>query len=65
MDTRRSFYLASRQDDFDPPTLDDEDCVDFTAIPYVTPVNDNMRTKHRLSARVGTLLRRFITVANS
>jgi hypothetical protein len=31
----------------------------------VTPVNDNMRTKHRLSARVGTLLRRFITVADS
>jgi hypothetical protein len=65
MDTRRSFYLASRQDDFDQPTPDDEGRVDFTAIPYVTPANDNMRTKHRLSARVGTLLRRFITVANS
>jgi hypothetical protein len=65
MDTRRSFYLASRQDDFDQATPDDEGRVDFTAIPYVTPANDNMRTKHRLSARVGTLLRRFITVANS
>jgi hypothetical protein len=58
MDTRRSF-------DFDQPTPDDEGRVDFTAIPYVTPANDNMRTKHRLSARVGTLLRRFITVTNS
>ena len=44
MDTRRSFYLASRQDDFDQATPDDEGRVDFTAIPYVTPANDNMRT---------------------
>ena len=62
MDTRRSFYLASRQDDFDLSTPD-EDCV-FTDIPYLTPANDNMRTKDRLSARVGGLLSRLIALHN-
>ena len=38
MDTRRSFYLASRQNDFDLPAPD-EDWVDFTDIPYVVPAN--------------------------
>jgi hypothetical protein len=32
MDTRRSYYLASRQDDFDSPAPD-EDWVDFSDIP--------------------------------
>ena len=57
MDTRRSYYLASRQDDFDSPTPD-EDWVDFTDIPYVVPANDNTRTKDRLSARCAALFRR-------
>jgi hypothetical protein len=59
MDTRRSFYLAARQDDFDVPAPD-EARVDLTDIPYVTPANDNTRTKDRLSTRCGALLRRLI-----
>jgi len=59
MDRRRSFYLATRQDDFDVPALD-EAPVDLTDIPYALPANDNARTKDRLSARCGALLRRLI-----
>jgi hypothetical protein len=59
MDTRRSFYLASRQDDFDVPAPD-EASVDLTDIPCITPANDNVWTKDRLSTRCGTLLRRLI-----
>jgi hypothetical protein len=61
MDRRRSFYLASRQDDFDVPPPD-EGWVDFTDIPYVTPANDNFLVKDRLSIRCGTLLRRLIAL---
>ena len=59
MDARRSFYLASRQDDFAESAADLSpiDCAD---IPYVMPANDNARTKDRLSARCGTLLRRLL-----
>ena len=60
METRRSFYLAARQDDFD-VRAPDEDWVDFTDIPYVVPANDNTRTKDRLS-RCGALLRRLIAL---
>jgi hypothetical protein len=59
MDTRRSYYLASKQDDFTEPALD-EDGVDFTDVPYLMPANDNTRTKDRLSARCAALLRRLI-----
>ena len=52
MDTRRSFYLASRQDDFATPA--DGGRLDFSAIPYIMPANDNLRTKDRLSARCGS-----------
>jgi hypothetical protein len=40
MDARRSFYLASRQDDFAESAADLSpiDCAD---IPYVMPANDN------------------------
>jgi hypothetical protein len=51
MDTRRSFYLASREDDFAEPGADD--------IPFIIPANDNVQTKDSLSARCGSLLRRF------
>ena len=59
MDTRRSYYLASRRDDFDVPA---SGWVDFADIPYVTQANDNVRTKDRLSARCGSLLRRLIAL---
>jgi len=58
MDTRRSFYLASRQDDFATPA--DGGRLDFSAIPYIMPANDNLRTKDRLSARCGSLLRLLV-----
>jgi hypothetical protein len=55
MDARRSFYLASRQDDFDVPAPD-EASVDLIDIPYIIPANDNVRTKDRSSTRCGALL---------
>jgi hypothetical protein len=61
MDRRRSFYLASRQDDFDEPAPD-EPPVDLTDIPYIMPANDNLWTKDRLSTRCGALLRRLIAL---
>ena len=61
MDTRRSYYLASKQDDFDLPAPDEGE-VDFTDVPYVMPANDNVRIKDRLSARCGALLRRLIAL---
>jgi hypothetical protein len=62
MDTRRSFYLASREDDFDVPAPGAEGRIDSTDIPYVAPANDNSRVKDRLSARCGALLRRLIAM---
>jgi hypothetical protein len=52
MDTRRSFYLASRRNDFDVPAPD-EFSVDLADIPCITPANDNVQTEERLSARCG------------
>ena len=52
MDTRRSFYLASRKDDFAEPAAD-LSTINSTDIPYVMPANDNAWTKDRLSARCG------------
>lgn len=34
--------------------------LDFSAIPYLMPTNDNLRTKDRLSARCGNLLRLLV-----
>jgi hypothetical protein len=61
MDRCRSFYLASRQDDFDVPAPD-EASVDLTDIPCIIPANDNVQTKDRLSTRCGALLRRLIAL---
>jgi hypothetical protein len=56
MDTSRSYYLNSRQDDFE--ELDADKCQsDTTDIAYVIPANDNVPTKVRLSARCRALLR--------
>jgi hypothetical protein len=59
MDTRRSFYLASREDDF-AESAADASRLDFNDIPFIMPANDNLRTKDSLSARCGILLRRLI-----
>jgi hypothetical protein len=61
MDRRRSFYLASREDDFAEPAAD-ASRLDFDDIPFVVPANDNLRTKDSLSARYGSLLRRLIAL---
>jgi hypothetical protein len=61
MDPRRSFYLATRQDDF-AKTATEPNTFDFTDIPYIMPANDNMRTKDSLSTRCGSLLRRLIAL---
>jgi hypothetical protein len=44
MDTRRSFYLASREDDFAEPAAQ-PNRLDVNDIPFVTPAKDNLRTK--------------------
>jgi hypothetical protein len=61
MDTRRSFYLAARQDDFAEPAAD-AGWADTTDILSVTPANDDSRVKDRLSARCATFLRRLIAL---
>jgi hypothetical protein len=43
-------------------TAKDASRLDFSDIPYVVPANDNLRTKARLSARCGNLLRRLIAL---
>ena len=43
MDMCRSFYLASRQDDFVAPG--DGTRLDFNGIPYIMPANDNRGPK--------------------
>ena len=58
MDTHRSYYLRYKQDDFAEPAA--ESRLDFDDVPFVMPANDNVRTKDRLSARCGSLLRRLI-----
>jgi hypothetical protein len=61
MDTSRSYYLNSGQDDF--AELDADKCQPDTAyIHYIIPANDNSPTKVRLSVRCGTLLRRLIAM---
>ena len=61
MATSRSYYLNSRQDDFAEPEAG-AGGVDIIDIPYVMPANDNSRSKDRLSARCGLLLRRLIAL---
>jgi hypothetical protein len=63
MDTRRSFYLASKEDDFAEPSPD-ASRLDLDDIPFIIPANDNVRTKDALSARRGSLLRRLLALHN-
>lgn len=61
MDTCRSYYLNSKQDDF--AELDAETRQpDTTDIHYVIPANDDSPTKVRLSVRCRALLRRLIAM---
>jgi hypothetical protein len=49
MDTRRSFYLASKEDDFAQPAAD-ASRLDLDDVPFIIPANDNAQTKDSLSA---------------
>jgi hypothetical protein len=55
----RSFYLASRRDDFT-ESAPGASRLNHNDIPYIRAANDNLRAKDRLSARCGDLLRRLI-----
>jgi hypothetical protein len=59
MDARRSFYLNSDHDEHAELTAKG-DRSDAVAIPYVTPVNDNVLTSLRLLAHCRALLRRLV-----
>ena len=61
MDTRRSFYLSCKQDDFSWKQDDFAQPFDPADIPYITSANDNVPTKLMLSARCRALLHRLIT----
>ena len=50
-----------RQDDFAELAADASQ-LDFSDILCIVPANDNLRTKERLSARSGDLLRRLIVL---
>jgi len=61
MDTRHSYYLHSKPDDFAEPAAD-ASRLDLDDILFIMPANDNVRTRDRLSARCGSLLRRLISL---
>jgi hypothetical protein len=61
MDARRSFYLASRQDDFAELSAD-ASRPGASDILCAVPANDNSRPKGGLSAQCGNLLRRLIAL---
>ena len=57
MDTRQSFYLASRRDDVAEPVPPSG--INSGDIPYIMAANDNLRVKG-LRARCEALLRRLL-----
>ena len=61
MDTRRSYYLAHRQDDFAEAPADARRLVAYEIL-YATPANDNSLTKARLSMRCGSFFRHLIAL---
>ena len=63
MDRRRSFYLASRQDELTEPQAD-AGLPELSDIPYITPTNDNLRVKDRLSAHCSNFLRILFALDN-
>ena len=59
MDTRRSYYLAHRQDDFAEAPADARTPESYEIL-YAAPANDNSPTKAGLSARCWNLFRRLV-----
>ena len=64
MDTRRSHYLAHRQDDFAEAPADAR-TLESCEILYAAPANDNSPTKAGLPARCWNLFRRLVAVHGS
>jgi hypothetical protein len=64
VDTRRSYYLAHRQDDFAeaPADVCRLDCYEIL---YATPANDNSLISARLSVRCWNLFRRLVAIRGS
>ena len=61
MDTRRSYYLAHRQDDFAEAPADRRRLVSYEIV-YAPPANDNSLTKARLSVRCRSFFRQLIAL---
>jgi hypothetical protein len=61
MDTRRSFCLRPKQNDFAEPDAAASGA-DTLDIFFIKAVNDNVLTRDRLSSRCGSLLRRLIAL---
>lgn len=55
---------APKQNDFAEPAPD-ASRLDFEDIPYITPANDNLLIKDKLSARCGALPSRLIALSLS
>jgi hypothetical protein len=64
VDTRRSYYLAYRQDDFAEAPADARRLESYEIL-YATPANDNSLIKARLSVRCWNLFRRLIAMHGS
>ena len=64
MDTRRSYYLACRQDDFAEAPANVYKPQSHEIL-YATPANDNSQNKTRLSARCLKLFRRLVAMHRS
>ena len=62
MDTRRSSYLQSNQDDFSERDATELGAFGTSDVPWVIPAIDNAPTKVRLAARCGALFRRLIVL---
>ena len=58
MDARRSYYLASRKDDFAEPPAGVR--IESFEILYAAPANDNWLGKSKLSVRYWKLFRRLV-----
>jgi hypothetical protein len=64
VDTRRSYYLTHRQDDFAEAPADARPLESYEIL-YAAPANDNSPTKAGLSARCWNLFRRLVAVDGS
>jgi hypothetical protein len=64
VDTRRSYYLACRQDDFAEAPAETLTLESYEIL-YAAPANDSSLSKARLSARCWNLFRRLVAMHGS